>query len=82
MTARHRVQAASRWSFPLRHLIFSYYAKGLYGALYGRPYNKALSSGGFQMVSLLHLAEITETGVKFQSPVCMETPHSEHTKNP
>ena len=25
-------------------------------------------SGGFQMVSLLHLAEITEEGVKFQSP--------------
>ena len=25
-------------------------------------------SGGFQMVSLLHLAEITEKGVKFQSP--------------
>ncbi len=25
-------------------------------------------SGGFQMVSLLHLAEITEQGVKFQSP--------------
>ncbi|GMH38116.1 hypothetical protein BSKO_06000 [Bryopsis sp. KO-2023] len=26
-------------------------------------------SGGFQMVSLLHLAEITEEGVEFQSPV-------------
>lgn len=25
-------------------------------------------SGGFQMVSLLELAEITEEGVKFQSP--------------
>lgn len=25
-------------------------------------------SGGFQMVSLLSLAEITEEGVKFQSP--------------
>jgi tRNA-guanine family transglycosylase len=25
-------------------------------------------SGGFQMVSLLHLAEITEEGVSFQSP--------------
>lgn len=25
-------------------------------------------SGGFQMVSLLHLAEITEEGVTFQSP--------------
>lgn len=25
-------------------------------------------SGGFQMVSLLKLAEITEDGVKFQSP--------------
>ncbi len=26
-------------------------------------------SGGFQMVSLLHLAEITEAGVTFQSPL-------------
>jgi queuine tRNA-ribosyltransferase len=26
-------------------------------------------SGGFQMVSLLHLAEITEEGVTFQSPI-------------
>jgi tRNA-guanine family transglycosylase len=26
-------------------------------------------SGGFQMVSLLHLADITEEGVTFQSPV-------------
>ena len=26
-------------------------------------------SGGFQMVSLLHLAEITEQGVTFQSPI-------------
>lgn len=26
-------------------------------------------SGGFQMVSLLHLAEITEDGVTFESPV-------------
>jgi tRNA-guanine family transglycosylase len=26
-------------------------------------------SGGFQMVSLLHLADITEEGVNFQSPV-------------
>lgn len=25
-------------------------------------------SGGFQMVSLLHLAKITEEGVKFKSP--------------
>lgn len=33
-------------------------------------WNKALltDSGGFQMVSLLQLAEITEEGVKFQSP--------------
>jgi queuine tRNA-ribosyltransferase catalytic subunit len=27
------------------------------------------TTGGFQMVSLLHLAEITEEGVTFQSPV-------------
>ena len=35
-------------------------------------------SGGFQMVSLLDLAEITEEGVKFKSPYddteCMLTP--------
>ena len=35
-------------------------------------------SGGFQMVSLLKLAEITEEGVKFRSPYddseCMLTP--------
>ncbi len=35
-------------------------------------------SGGFQMVSLLKLAEITEEGVKFRSPyddsACMLTP--------
>ena len=35
-------------------------------------------SGGFQMVSLLKLAEITEKGVKFRSPYddseCMLTP--------
>ena len=35
-------------------------------------------SGGFQMVSLLDLAEITEEGVKFRSPYddseCMLTP--------
>lgn len=33
-------------------------------------WDKALltDSGGFQMVSLLQLAEITEKGVKFQSP--------------
>lgn len=33
-------------------------------------WNRALltDSGGFQMVSLLKLAEITEEGVKFQSP--------------
>lgn len=30
--------------------------------------NILTDSGGFQMVSLLHLAEITEEGVKFQSP--------------
>jgi queuine tRNA-ribosyltransferase len=31
--------------------------------------NLLTDSGGFQMVSLLKLAEITEQGVKFQSPV-------------
>ena len=31
--------------------------------------NLLTDSGGFQMVSLLDLAEITEEGVKFQSPV-------------
>jgi tRNA-guanine family transglycosylase len=43
-------------------------------------------SGGFQMVSLLDLADITEEGVKFQSPVdgqeMMLTPeHSMHIQN-
>ncbi|KAL6443859.1 hypothetical protein ACFW04_001715 [Cataglyphis niger] len=43
-------------------------------------------SGGFQMVSLLHLAEITEEGVKFKSPYneseCMLTPeHSIQIQN-
>jgi tRNA-guanine family transglycosylase len=33
------------------------------------PHILSLHSGGFQMVSLLHLAEITEEGVTFQSPV-------------
>lgn len=32
------------------------------------PNGMLTDSGGFQMVSLLHLAEITEEGVKFQSP--------------
>lgn len=32
-------------------------------------HNMLTDSGGFQMVSLLKLAEITEEGVKFQSPV-------------
>jgi queuine tRNA-ribosyltransferase catalytic subunit len=30
--------------------------------------NLLTDSGGFQMVSLLELAEITEEGVKFKSP--------------
>ena len=44
-------------------------------------------SGGFQMVSLLDLAEITEDGVKFRSPYdpeseCMLTPeHSMEIQN-
>jgi queuine tRNA-ribosyltransferase len=33
------------------------------------PRNLLTDSGGFQMVSLLHLAEITEQGVTFASPV-------------
>jgi tRNA-guanine family transglycosylase len=33
------------------------------------PRNLLTDSGGFQMVSLLELAEITEEGVKFKSPV-------------
>ncbi|EFJ52273.1 hypothetical protein VOLCADRAFT_55892 [Volvox carteri f. nagariensis] len=33
------------------------------------PRGMLTDSGGFQMVSLLHLAEITEQGVTFQSPV-------------
>jgi len=32
------------------------------------PHNLLTDSGGFQMVSLLELAEITEQGVKFKSP--------------
>ena len=43
-------------------------------------------SGGFQMVSLLELAEITEEGVRFKSPhdgsMMMLTPeHSIHIQN-
>lgn len=34
----------------------------------GWPRNLLTDSGGFQMVSLLDLAEITEEGVKFKSP--------------
>ncbi|GJP49967.1 hypothetical protein CLOM_g9122 [Closterium sp. NIES-68] len=33
------------------------------------PRGLLTDSGGFQMVSLLHLADITERGVEFQSPV-------------
>ncbi|XP_012270247.1 queuine tRNA-ribosyltransferase catalytic subunit [Orussus abietinus] len=51
-------------------------------------WNRALltDSGGFQMVSLLKLAEITEEGVKFKSPYneseCMLTPeHSIEIQN-
>lgn len=35
----------------------------------GWPRAMLTDSGGFQMVSLLHLADITEEGVAFQSPV-------------
>lgn len=44
----------------------------------GWPRALLTDSGGFQMVSLLQLAEITEQGVKFESPYdkseCMLTP--------
>lgn len=48
--------------------------------------NLLTDSGGFQMVSLLQLAEIDETGVNFKSPYdgsqCMLTPeHSMEIQN-
>lgn len=50
------------------------------------PHCLLTDSGGFQMVSLLELAEITEEGVKFKSPYdgseCMLTPeHSIQIQN-
>ncbi|KAG2483993.1 hypothetical protein HYH03_017160 [Edaphochlamys debaryana] len=41
---------------------------GLHGFI-NWPRGMLTDSGGFQMVSLLHLAEITEEGVNFQSPL-------------
>jgi queuine tRNA-ribosyltransferase len=41
---------------------------GLHGFI-NWPRGMLTDSGGFQMVSLLHLADITESGVEFQSPV-------------
>ncbi|GBF88455.1 hypothetical protein Rsub_01168 [Raphidocelis subcapitata] len=41
---------------------------GLHGFI-NWPRGMLTDSGGFQMVSLLHLADITEAGVEFQSPV-------------
>lgn len=41
---------------------------GLHGFI-NYPKGMLTDSGGFQMVSLLHLADITEEGVTFQSPV-------------
>ncbi|CAL5229875.1 g13287 [Coccomyxa viridis] len=41
---------------------------GLHGFI-GWPRGMLTDSGGFQMVSLLHLANITEEGVQFASPV-------------
>jgi queuine tRNA-ribosyltransferase len=38
-------------------------------AMSGWPRAMLTDSGGFQMVSLLHLAEVTERGVEFASPV-------------
>lgn len=52
-------------------------AKGLHKFM-GWPNSLLTDSGGFQMVSLLKLAEIDENGVNFQSPYdntrCMLTP--------
>jgi len=58
---------------------------GLHGFM-GWPRALLTDSGGFQMVSLLELAEITEQGVKFRSPYdgseCMLTPeHSMEIQN-
>ncbi|XP_037083311.1 queuine tRNA-ribosyltransferase catalytic subunit 1-like isoform X3 [Pollicipes pollicipes] len=58
---------------------------GLHGFM-GWPRALLTDSGGFQMVSLLELAEITEEGVKFRSPYdgseCMLTPeHSMAIQN-
>lgn len=41
---------------------------GLHGFI-NWPRGMLTDSGGFQMVSLLHLADITERGVEFQSPI-------------
>lgn len=38
-------------------------------SMMGWPNNLLTDSGGFQMVSLLDLAEITEQGVRFLSPI-------------
>lgn len=60
-------------------------AKGLHKFM---GWNRALltDSGGFQMVSLLHMAEINEQGVNFESPYdgtkCLLTPEkSTHIQN-
>jgi queuine/archaeosine tRNA-ribosyltransferase len=44
------------------------------------PNNLLTDSGGFQMVSLLKLAEITEQGVRFQNPYSTSKP-LDHNKN-
>ena len=44
------------------------------------PNNLLTDSGGFQMVSLLKLAEITEQGVRFQNPYSTTKP-LDHNKN-
>ena len=45
------------------------------------PNNLLTDSGGFQMVSLLKLAEITEKGVRFQSPYSTNAPSLDHNKD-
>jgi tRNA-guanine transglycosylase len=45
------------------------------------PNNLLTDSGGFQMVSLLKLAEITEKGVRFQNPYSVNAPALDHNKS-
>ena len=45
------------------------------------PNNLLTDSGGFQMVSLLKLAEITEKGVRFQNPYSLQSNPNEGSTN-